>query len=84
MTADATDTTPTVETALDALSEAVRKAADDLRESRAVLDRARQDIASHNTSISRDVVVAAVRAVDHLKQVDEALRDVLQGLAERD
>jgi len=84
MTADATNTTPTVETALDALSEAVRKAADDLRESREVLDRARQDIASHNTSISREVIVAAVRVVDHLKQVDEALRDVLQGLAERD
>ena len=84
MTADATDTTPTVETALDALSEAVRKAADDLRESREVLDRARQDIASHNTSISREVIVAAVRVVDHLKQVDEALRDVLRGLAERD
>src|SRR5439155_6568734 len=84
MTADATNTTPTVETALDALSEAVRKAADDFRESGTALDRARQDIASHNTSISREVVVAAVRAVDHLKQVDEALRDVLQRLAERD
>ena len=41
MTADATDTTPTVETALDALSEAVGKASDDLRDARPVIERAR-------------------------------------------
>ena len=84
MTADATDTTPTVETALDALSEAVGKASDDLRDARPVIERARQDIASRNTSISREVVAAAARTVEHLKHVDEALRDVLKGLAERD
>jgi len=76
--------TPTVEVSLDALSEAVGKSADDLRAVRATIDRARADIAAHNTSISREVVAAAARAVDHLKHVDQALRDVLQGLAERD
>ena len=76
--------TPTVEMSLDALSEAVGKSADDLRAVRETIDRARADIAARNTSISREVVAAAARTVDHLKHVDEALRDVLQGLAERD
>jgi hypothetical protein len=75
---------PTVEISLDALSEAVGKSAEDLRAVRATIERARADIAARNTSISREVVAAAARAVDHLKGVDEALRDVLQGLAERD
>lgn len=76
--------TPTVEMSLDVLVEAVGKASDDLRAVRDALDRARADIASRNTSISREVVAAAVRAADHLKRADEALRDVLQGLSERD
>jgi len=75
---------PTVETSLDVLSEAVGKSADDLRAVRDSIDRARADIAEHNTSISREVVAAAARAVDRLKEADEALRDVLQGLADRD
>jgi ABC-type transporter Mla subunit MlaD len=75
---------PTVETSLDVLSEAVGKSADDLRAVRDTIDRARADISEHNTSISREVVAAAARAVDRLKEADEALRDVLQGLAERD
>ena len=69
---------------LDVLSEAVGKSAEDLRVVRDTIDRARADIAARNTSVSREVVAAATRAVDHLKHVDEALRDVLQGLAERD
>jgi hypothetical protein len=76
--------TPTVEMSLDVLSEAVGKSADDLRAVRETIDRARADIAARNTAISREVVAAAARAVDHLKGVDEALRDVLEGLAERD
>jgi hypothetical protein len=75
---------PTVDTSLDALSQAVGKSSEDLRAVRDTIDRARADIAEHNTSISREVVAAATRAVDHLKQVDDALREVLQGLAERD
>ena len=75
---------PTVEMSLDALSDAVGKSVDDLRAVRETIDRARADIAAHNTSVSREVVAAAARTVDHLKHVDEALRDVLQGLAERD
>ena len=75
---------PTVERSLDVLSEAVGKSADDLRAVRDTIDRARADIAERNTSVSRDVVAAATRVVDHLKQVDEALNEVLKGLAERD
>jgi uncharacterized protein involved in exopolysaccharide biosynthesis len=79
------DTHPaTVDMSLEVLSEAVGKSAEDLRAVRDTIDRARADIAEHNTSVSREVVAAATRAVDHLKQVDQALRDVLQGLAERD
>ena len=46
----------TVEMSLAMLSEAVGKASDDLRAVRATLDAARADIASRNTSLSRDVL----------------------------
>ena len=75
---------PTVESSLEALSESVGKAADDLRAVRVVLDRARADIASRNTSISRHVIAAATRTIDHLSGADEALRDVLKELEQRD
>ena len=76
--------TPTVEMSLDMLSDVVAKSADDLRAVGTVLERARADIASHNTSISRRVVAAAERVVEHLKKSDEALKDVLVALEERD
>lgn len=76
--------TPTVEMSLQALSDAVGKSADDLRAVRLVIDRARADIASRNTSIARDVVASATSAIDHLRGVDEALETVLKKLEERD
>ena len=66
------------------LSEAVGKASDDLRAVRATLDAARADIASRNTSMSRDVLKDAERVVNHLRQADEGLRDVLKDLSERE
>jgi len=66
------------------LSEAVGKASDDLRAVRATLDVARADIASRNTSVSRGVLTHAERAITHLRQADEALRDVLKDLSERE
>jgi ABC-type transporter Mla subunit MlaD len=75
---------PTVETSLQFLSEAVGKAADDFRAVRIVLDRARADIASRNTAISRQVIASATKAIDHLREADEALRAVLKDLEERD
>jgi hypothetical protein len=75
---------PTVEMSLQALSEAVGKAADDLRAVRATIDQARVDIASRNTSMSRTVVKDAERVIDHLRQTDECLRDVLKDLSQRD
>ncbi len=75
---------PTVEMSLEALSIAVAKAADDLCAVRSALDVARADISSHNTSGSREVVKDAERVIDHLRQADEGLRDVLKDLAERD
>jgi alkylation response protein AidB-like acyl-CoA dehydrogenase len=75
---------PTVDRSLDILSEAVGKAADDFRAVRTVLDRARADIASHNTSVSRTAVAAAERVVDHLKKADDALKEVLVAIEERD
>ena len=77
-------TTPTVEMSLEALSEAVGKASEDLREVRATLDVARADIASRNTSMSRDVVKHAERVIGHLRDADEGLRDVLKDLSRRD
>ena len=76
--------TPTVERSLQALSEAVGKASDDLRAVRTALDTARTDIASRNTSISRDVVSTAERVIDHLRKADEGLGDVLKALIQRD
>jgi len=77
-------TTPTVEMSLAALSEAVGRASQDLSAVRSTLDLARADIASRNTSVGRDVVREAERAIDHLRRADEALRDVLKDLATRD
>jgi len=79
-----TEHSPTVDTSLGALSEAIGKAADDLCASRAAIDQARADIASRNTSISRDVVASSGRVIERLKDVDEALRDTLKELAARE
>jgi hypothetical protein len=48
--------TPSVETSLEMLSEAVSKASDDLRAVHTSLEQARVDIASRNTSVSREVI----------------------------
>ena len=69
---------------LAALSEAVGKASDDMRAVRATLDVARADIASRNTSMSRDVVTDAEHVIDHLRKADEGLRVVLKDLIRRD
>ena len=66
------------------LSDAVGKASDDLRAVRATLDAARVDIASRNTSMSRGVLKDAERVINHLRQADEGLRDVLKDLSERE
>jgi hypothetical protein len=79
-----TSTTPTVEMSLAMLSEAVGKASDDLRAVRATLDAARADIASRNTSLSREVLKDAERVINHLRRADEGLRDVLKDLSARD
>jgi alkylation response protein AidB-like acyl-CoA dehydrogenase len=77
-------TTPTVEMSLEILSEALGKASSDLTAVRATLDLARADIASRNTSVSRGVLKDAERVINHLRQADEGLRDVLKDLSERD
>jgi hypothetical protein len=78
------NTIPTVEISLEALSDAVGKASDDLRAVRAALDVARADIVSRNTSLSRGVIGHAERAIAHLREADESLRDVLKDLSRRD
>ena len=78
------NTTPTVGMSLEALSDAVGKASEDLRAVRAALDVARADIASRNTSLSRDVVRDAERVIVHLREADESLRAVLKDLSRRD
>ena len=77
-------TTPTVEVSLAALSDAVGKAAEDLRAVREALDLARANIASRNTSLSREVVGHAEKVIVHLREADESLRDVLNDLSRRD
>ena len=78
------NTAPTVGMSLTMLSEVVGKAADDLRAVRATLDAARVDIGSRNTSVSREVLKHAEQVINHLRQADEALRDVLKDLSERE
>jgi hypothetical protein len=80
----AEQTTPTVEQSLAALSEAVGRASDDLTAVRSTLDLARADIATRNTSVTRDVIKEAERVIDHLRRADQGLRDVLRELAARD
>ena len=77
-----TEKTTTVDTSLEALSDALGRAADDLRAAVPAIDQARADIASRNTSVSRSVVQDAERVIDHLRQADECLRDVVKDLAE--
>ena len=76
-------TKPTIEMSLEALTEALGKASDDLRAAVPALEQARADIASRNTSISRDVVRDAERVIDHLRQADECLRAVVKDLNDR-
>jgi hypothetical protein len=75
---------PTVEQSLEVLSEAIGKASEDLSAVRSRLDQERFEIASRNTSVSRDVVREAGRVVDHLRQADEGLRTVLKDLNDRE
>jgi len=75
---------PTVDGSLAALSEAVGKACVDLLAVKTALDVARTDIASRNTSLTREIVRHAEHAIDHLRGADQSLRDVLEDLKNRD
>lgn len=77
-----TEDTPTVDKTLESLSEALTRASDDLRAAVPAIAQARTAIASRNTSVSRTVVRDAERVIDHLRQADECLRDVVKDLAE--
>jgi len=77
-----TEETPTVDKSLEVLSEALGRASDDLRAAVPAIAQARTDIASRNTSVSRAVVRDAERVIDHLRQADECLRDVVKHLAD--
>jgi len=60
------------------------KASDDLTAVHGTIEIARENIASRNTSILREVIGAATRALDHLRKVDEALPDLLKALESKD
>ena len=74
---------PTVEFSLRMLSDAIGKAAEDLRLAREAVDRARLDITTHNTSVSRTVVKDAERVIHNLRETDESISDVMKDLKER-
>ena len=75
---------PTVEFSLRMLSDAMGKAAEDLRAAREAVERARLDITARNTSVSRAVVADAERVIDHLRQTDESISDVMKDLQSRE
>jgi hypothetical protein len=79
----ATETTPTVEASLQILEDVLQRAAADLLVSRNALSRARKDIESGNTSLSRSIVADADRVVEHLKEADQGLSRVLTSLRDR-
>ena len=66
------------------LSDAMGKAAEDLRAAREAVERARLDITARNTSVSRAVVTDAERVIDHLRQTDESISDVMKDLQSRE
>ncbi len=76
-------TTPTFATSLSLLTEAVGKASEDLRSVQAILQRATAEIAAPSAATERAVVTAATRAIDHLRETDEALRDVVRAIESR-
>jgi hypothetical protein len=73
----------TVDESLESLTEALARASDDLRDAMPAIEQARAEIVSRNTSVSRTVVTDAERVIDHLRQADECLRDVVKDLADR-
>jgi cob(I)alamin adenosyltransferase len=75
---------PTVEQSLGLLSEALGKAAADLCSVREAVDLARKDMSSHNGSHSREIIRDAERAVVHLRETEESLKDVLKDLVDTD
>lgn len=75
---------PTVEVSLDILSAVVGKAAEDLTAVHGAIDAARHDIRARNTAASREVLLAATRAVNHLRFADLALKDVIRELSAKE
>jgi len=73
---------PTVEQSLEVLSAALGKASEDMSAVRAAVDRVRVDMSSHNGSHSRTIIRDAERAVTHLREAEESLKDVLKDLSE--
>lgn len=76
--------TPTVEISLSMLSDAIGKAAEDLRLAREAVERARLDISARNQSITRAVVTDAERVIDCLREADQSLSKLMKDLHERD
>ena len=73
---------PTVEQSLEVLSSALGKATEDLCAVRAAVDRVRVDMSSHSGSHSRTIIRDAERAVTHLRETEQSLKNVLKDLAE--
>jgi hypothetical protein len=77
------NTTETVEVSLGALEDVIQKAAGDLLTARNALARARAEISSANTTVSRTIVADAERVIDHLRLADQSLTSVISKLNER-
>jgi hypothetical protein len=75
---------PTAEQSLAMLSDAVARAAEDLRATRQTLDAARADIASRNTSLpTGDILRESERVVEHLRKADQCLQELVKDLSVR-
>jgi hypothetical protein len=77
---DDVNAAPTVEMSLEALSQALLRAVDDLTSAHGAIEMMREDLPPADAELSRQVIVEATRAVDRLKELDETLAALLKTL----
>lgn len=75
--------TPPVEVQLEAVSEAIHRAAGDLLSARFVLDRERDAFVARGAQPSRELLIAATHVVNELRRTDQALETLLRQLEPR-
>src|SRR5262249_7977349 len=79
-TMNPSESAPSSDNTFDLLGQALIKASDDLTAAHGAIEMARERDENGSSAASRRLIVAATRAIDHLREVDEALSEVLREL----